>query len=67
MTVKKFFESNPNVKVFIFDGYSDYTRQEAYALVDHRHILNAEIKDIVVKGDDKQIQPWERNSITLFI
>lgn len=67
MTVKKFFESNPDVKVFVFDGYTDYTRMETYALIDLKNVLNAEIKDIIVKGDDKRIQRWARNSITLFI
>lgn len=67
MTVKDFYQSNPNVKSYVFDGFSPYSRADVYNAWCPSRILNAEIKDIVVKGDDKRIQRWARNSVTLFI
>ena len=67
MTVKNFYQSNPSVKTYVFDGFSAYSKADVYYAGCPGKILNAEIKDIVVKSDDKRIRRGARNSVTLFI
>lgn len=67
MTVRDFFESNPGVKTFVFDGYLPFSKKDIYDSWNPKRLLNAEIRDIKVEGDNKKIQRWARNSVTLFI